>query len=103
MDEKKEKRVLSIELDENVKKVSITGLGDDETVVMKQELSEEELDLATGGGSIANPGNTRGSECNEIACRDVNNKGWLGTHCDFLCSMDCHYHNCRAYSGASRG
>ena len=49
MDEKKEKRVLNIELDENVKKVSITGLGDDETVVMKQELSEEELDLATGG------------------------------------------------------
>ena len=49
MAEKKEKRVLTIELDENVKKVSITGLGDDETVVMKQELSEEELDQATGG------------------------------------------------------
>ena len=49
MDEKKEKRVLSIELDEKVKKVSITGLGDDETVVMKQELDEEELDQATGG------------------------------------------------------
>ena len=54
MDEKKEKRVLQIELDENVKKVSITGLGDDETVVMKQELSEEELDEATGGLS-SNP------------------------------------------------
>lgn len=27
MDEKKQKRVLTIELDENVKKVSITGLG----------------------------------------------------------------------------
>ena len=50
MDEKKYKRVLSIELDEKVKKVSITGLGDDETVVMKQELNEEELDQATGGG-----------------------------------------------------
>ena len=49
MDEKKDKRVLSIELDENVKKVSVTGLGDDETVVMKQELNEEELDQATGG------------------------------------------------------
>ena len=49
MEEKKEKRVLSIELDENVKKVSITGLGDDETVVMKQELDEDELDQATGG------------------------------------------------------
>ena len=53
MEEKKQKRVLSIELDENVKKVSITGLGDDETVVMKQELDEEELDQATGGGSTA--------------------------------------------------
>ena len=52
MDEKKEKRVLSIELDENVKKVSITGLGDDETVVMKQELDEDELDQATGGASF---------------------------------------------------
>ena len=49
MEEKKDKRVLSIELDENVKKVSITGLGDDETVVMKQELDEEDLDQATGG------------------------------------------------------
>lgn len=49
MEEKKDKRVLSIELDDNVKKVSITGLGDDETVVMKQELDEEELDQATGG------------------------------------------------------
>ena len=49
MEEKKEKRVLNIELDENVKKVSITGLGDDNQVVMKQELDEDELDQATGG------------------------------------------------------
>ena len=49
MEEKKQKRVLTIELDDDVKKVSITGLGDDETVVMKQELDEEELDQATGG------------------------------------------------------
>ena len=55
MEEKKDKRVLSIELDENVKKVSITGLGDDETVVMKQELSEEELDQATGGDGALPP------------------------------------------------
>ena len=51
MEEKKDKRVLSIELDENVKKVSITGLGDDNQVVMAQELDEEELDQATGGGN----------------------------------------------------
>ena len=49
MEEKKQKRVLTIELDENVKKVSITGLGDDNQVVMAQELSEDELDQAVGG------------------------------------------------------
>jgi hypothetical protein len=49
MEEKKEKRVLSIELDDDVKKVSITGLGDDNQVVMAQELDEDELDQATGG------------------------------------------------------
>ena len=52
MDEKKEKRVLNIELDEDVKKVSITGLGDDNQVVMAQELDEDELDQATGGASF---------------------------------------------------
>ena len=49
MDEKKDKRVLSIELEDDVKKVSITGLGDDNQVVMAQELDEDELDQATGG------------------------------------------------------
>ena len=49
MAEKKQKRVLSIELDDNVKKVSITGLGDDNQVVMAQKLDEDELDQATGG------------------------------------------------------
>ena len=49
MEEKKEKQGLNNELDDDVKKVSVTGLGDDETVVMKEELDEEELDQATGG------------------------------------------------------
>ena len=53
MDEKKEKRVLQIELDDDVKKVSITGLGDDETVVMKQELDEEDLDQVAGGAPFS--------------------------------------------------
>ena len=56
MDEKKEKRVLQIELEENVKKVSITGLGDDNQVVMAQELDEDELDKATGGGGASSSG-----------------------------------------------
>ena len=64
MEENKQKRVLTIELDENVKKVSITGLGDDNQVVMAQELDEEELDQATGGVSIPPPA------CHEfIACK----------------------------------
>ena len=55
MEEKKEKRVLTVELDDDVKKVSITGLGDDDKVVMMQELSEEDLDEATGGASVHTP------------------------------------------------
>ena len=54
MEEQKDKRVLNIELDDDVKKVSITGKNGDEQVVMRQELSEDELDLATGGTSNPN-------------------------------------------------
>ena len=49
MEEQKDKRVLNIELSNEVKKVSITGINSDEKVVMRQELSEDELDQATGG------------------------------------------------------
>ena len=49
MEEKKEKRVLRIELDDDVKKVSITGKNGDEQVVMSQELNEEDLDQVAGG------------------------------------------------------
>ena len=49
MEEKKEKRVLRIELDDDVKKVSITGKNGDEQVVMSQELDEEDLDQVAGG------------------------------------------------------
>ena len=49
MEEQKDKRVLHIALDDEVKKVSITGINSDEKVVMRQELSEDELKLATGG------------------------------------------------------
>ena len=51
MEENKEKRVLKIELDDEVKKVSITGMGSDEKVVMRQELDEEDLDQVAGGGT----------------------------------------------------
>ena len=47
--EQKDKRVLHVALDDEVKKVSITGKNGNEKVVMRQELDEDELDLATGG------------------------------------------------------
>ena len=49
MEEKKEKRVLRIELDDDLKKVSITGKNGDEQVVMSQELNEDDLDQVAGG------------------------------------------------------
>ena len=51
MEDKKDKRVLRVELDDEVKRVSITGMGSDEKVVMKQELDVEDLKQATGGTS----------------------------------------------------
>lgn len=41
---------MSTEIDNDAKKVSITGINSDEKVVMRQELSEDELEQATGGG-----------------------------------------------------
>ena len=49
MDEQKDERVLNIELSNDVKKISITGKDGDEKVVMRQELSEDDLEQATGG------------------------------------------------------
>lgn len=48
-EENKDKRVLNIELNNDVKKVSITGMNSDEKVVMRQELGEDDLEQATGG------------------------------------------------------
>lgn len=44
-----DKRVLQVELDNNVKKVAITGMDADDKVVMRQELNEDELDQIAGG------------------------------------------------------
>ena len=53
--EKNEKRVLRVELGDDVKKVSITAKNGEEKVVMRQELDEDDLEQATGG---------TGSNCN---------------------------------------
>ena len=47
---KEEKRVVQIEINDNVKKMIITGEDKDQRVVMREELSEEELDEVSGGG-----------------------------------------------------
>lgn len=46
---KEEKRVVQIEINDNVKKMTITGEDKDQRVVMREELSEEELDDVSGG------------------------------------------------------
>ncbi len=47
--EKKEKKVVQIEIDDNVKKLTIEGVDKDEQVVMHEELSDDELDRVSGG------------------------------------------------------
>ena len=49
MEENKNKRVLQVELGNNVKKVAITGMDADDKVVLRQELNENELDNVSGG------------------------------------------------------
>ena len=49
MEENKDKRVLQVELDNNVKKVAVTGKDADDKVVMRQELNENDLDNVSGG------------------------------------------------------
>ena len=48
-EENKDKRVLQVELDNNVKKLSITGMDADEKVILKQELNEDEIDQISAG------------------------------------------------------
>ena len=69
--EKNDKRVLRVELDDEVKRVSITGMDDSEKVVMRQELNDDDLDQATGGmGEVPCPRDSiRVMEC------DVNIRG----------------------------
>ena len=47
--EEKAKRVVQIEIDDQVKKLTVEGVDKDQQVVMRQELSDEELDTVAGG------------------------------------------------------
>ena len=48
-EENKDKRVLQVELGDNVKKVAITGVDAADKVIMKQELNEDDLSQIDGG------------------------------------------------------
>jgi hypothetical protein len=48
-EENKDKRLLQVELDNNVKEVSITGLDAENKVIMKQDLNEDEIDQISAG------------------------------------------------------
>ncbi len=56
----KEKRVVQIEIDDEVKKLTIEGSDKDQNVVMREELSEDDLDNVTGGGRGGNVCITKG-------------------------------------------
>ena len=45
------KRVVQIEIDDDVRKLTIEGQDKDQQVVMREELSEEDLDQVAGGRS----------------------------------------------------
>ena len=47
--EDKNKRVVQIEIDDQVKKLTIEGVDKDAQVVMREELSNDELDSVAGG------------------------------------------------------
>ena len=49
MENQKEKRVVQIEIDDSVKKLTITGEDKDQQVVMREEISDEDLEIVTGG------------------------------------------------------
>ena len=47
--EDNKKRVVQIAIDDQVKKLTIEGTGKDAQVVMREELSDDDLDNVTGG------------------------------------------------------
>ena len=55
METNKEKRVVQIEIDNSVKKVTITGEDENQQVVMREDISDEELENVAGGGLLPEP------------------------------------------------
>ena len=49
MAEDKNKRLVNIEIEDDVKRLTITGQDEHDQVVMREELSDDELDNVAGG------------------------------------------------------
>ena len=47
--EDKNKRLVNIEIEDDVKRLTITGQNEHDQVVMREELSDDELDNVAGG------------------------------------------------------
>jgi hypothetical protein len=52
MEDKNNKRTVSIELNDDVRHLTITGQDKDDQVVMHEELSDEDLDNVAGGVAL---------------------------------------------------
>jgi dissimilatory sulfite reductase (desulfoviridin) alpha/beta subunit len=74
--EEKAKRILHVEINDDVRKLTIEGTDKEQQVVMRQELEEDELDNVAGGNyaptfssctsfvTCRAATDTRGSRCN---------------------------------------
>ena len=81
--EKKDKRMVNIEIDDDVRKLTIKGMDKDQQVVMHEELSDDELDNVSGGLFFAGYDNpdiptinicTLKNQCDQIeGMQNVNN------------------------------
>ena len=60
--EDKNKRLVNIEIEDDVKRLTITGQDEHDQVVMREELSDKELDNVTGGFGASSP-NCRTLNC----------------------------------------
>ena len=57
------KKILNVVIDDDVKKLTIEGKNENQEVVMREELSDDDLDAITGGTDIL----TRMQECKSFA------------------------------------
>jgi hypothetical protein len=67
--ETKNKRIVNIEISDEVKRLTIEGLNKDQQVVMREELSDDELDNVAGGGTGNNVCTAKGIELNTCSIK----------------------------------